>query len=54
MISSFGGRMTSQSQAEASFPGVKASSFGFPLHAIGNPSNERAAYALAEIPILTQ
>jgi uncharacterized protein len=63
--------MTSQAQAEASLPGVTGLILlGFPLHAIGNPSNERAAHlskvgipmlflqgsrdALAEIPILTQ
>src|SRR5687767_13784063 len=38
---SFGGRMTSQAQAEAPLPGVRGLVFfGFPLHAPGMPSNE--------------
>jgi predicted alpha/beta-hydrolase family hydrolase len=40
---SFGGRMTSQAQAEAPLPGVRGLIFiGFPLHAAGKPSIERA------------
>src|ERR1044071_6501987 len=39
---SFGGRMTSQAQAESPLPGVKGLAFlGFPLHPPGRPSNER-------------
>jgi uncharacterized protein len=46
---SFGGRMTSQAQAKAPLEGVKGLAFfGFPLHAAGKPSAERAAH-LAEI-----
>jgi hypothetical protein len=42
---SFGGRMTSQAQALAPLPGVVALAFlGFPLHAAGKPSDERAAH----------
>ena len=40
---SFGGRMTSQAQAEEPLPGVRGLVFfGFPLHAPGKPSAERA------------
>jgi len=40
---SFGGRMTSQAQAAAPLPGVRGLAFlGFPLHAPGRPSDERA------------
>src|SRR6516164_5538162 len=36
---SFGGRMTSQAQAEAPLPGVRGLAFlGFPLHPAGRPS----------------
>jgi predicted alpha/beta-hydrolase family hydrolase len=46
---SFGGRMTSQAQAAAPLEGVRGLVFfGFPLHAAGKPSVERAAH-LAEI-----
>ena len=39
---SFGGRMTSQAQAESPLPGVRGLAFlGFPLHAAGRPSEER-------------
>lgn len=39
---SFGGRMTSQAQAESPLPGVRGLAFlGFPLHAAGRPSVER-------------
>jgi len=42
---SFGGRMTSQAQAQASLPGVRGLVFiGFPLHPAGKPSQERAAH----------
>jgi predicted alpha/beta-hydrolase family hydrolase len=42
---SFGGRMTSQAQAESVLPGVRGLVFfGFPLHAAGKPSDERAAH----------
>ena len=42
---SFGGRMTSQAQAEETLEGVRGLVFfGFPLHAAGKPSNARAAH----------
>jgi predicted alpha/beta-hydrolase family hydrolase len=42
---SFGGRMTSQAQAERALPGVRGLVFfGFPLHAPGKPSDERAEH----------
>ena len=42
---SFGGRMTSQAQAKAPLPGVRALAFlGFPLHAPKRPGRERAAH----------
>src|SRR3954451_12157924 len=48
---SFGGRMTSQAQAAAPLPGVRGLPFlGFPLHAPGRPSDERAQH-LYEIRI---
>lgn len=48
---SFGARMTSQAQAKTPLPGVRGLVFfGFPLHAAGKPSSERAAH-LAEIHI---
>jgi len=48
---SFGGRMTSQAQAAAPLPGVRGLAFlGFPLHAPGRPSDERAQH-LYEIKI---
>jgi hypothetical protein len=44
---SFGGRMTSQAQADAPLPGVRGLAFlGFPLHAPGKPSDERGAHLL--------
>lgn len=50
---SFGGRMTSQKQAEAPLPGVRGLVFlGFPLHPAGRPSIDRAAH-LARIEITT-
>lgn len=48
---SFGGRMTSQAQAEEALPGVAGLVFlGFPLHAPGKPSDERASH-LAEVKV---
>ena len=51
---SFGGRMTSQAQAKAALAGVCGLAFfGFPLHAVGQPSNARAAHlADVHIPML--
>jgi uncharacterized protein len=51
---SFGGRMTSQAQAGAPLIGVRGIAFlGFPLHAAGKPSSERAAHlADVHIPML--
>ena len=51
---SFGGRMTSQAQAEEPLPGVRGLAFvGFPLHPAGRPGTERAAHLSAiEIPML--
>lgn len=50
---SFGGRMTSQTQAEAPLPGVRGLAFlGFPLHPAGKPGIERAEHlARVEIPM---
>jgi len=51
---SFGGRMTSQAQADAPLPGVRGLAFlGFPLHPAGKPGIERAEHlARVEIPML--
>ena len=51
---SFGGRMTSQAQAKAALPGVVGLAFfGFPLHAAGKPSADRADHlADVKIPML--
>jgi predicted alpha/beta-hydrolase family hydrolase len=51
---SFGGRMTSQAQSAQPMPGVKGLVFfGFPLHAPGKPSQERAAHlAQVTVPML--
>jgi predicted alpha/beta-hydrolase family hydrolase len=51
---SFGGRMTSQAQADAPLPGVKGLAFlGFPLHPAGKPGIERAEHlARVEVPML--
>ncbi len=51
---SFGGRMTSQAQAEAPLPGVLGLAFlGFPLHPAGKPGIERAEHlARVDIPML--
>jgi predicted alpha/beta-hydrolase family hydrolase len=51
---SFGGRMTSQAQALSPLPGVRGLAFlGFPLHAAGRLSEERAAHLFeVKIPML--
>ena len=51
---SFGGRMTSQAQAETPLPGVHGLAFlGFPLHPAGKPGIERAEHLRrVEIPML--
>lgn len=51
---SFGGRMTSQAQAEGALPGVAGLAFlGFPLHPPGRPSIERADHlAGVGVPML--
>ena len=50
---SFGGRMTSQAQAESPLSGVRGLVFlDFPLHAAGRPSDERGAH-LFDIKIPT-
>ncbi len=51
---SFGARMTTQAQAECPFAGVIGLvAFGFPLHAAGKPSDERARnLASVRIPSL--
>ncbi len=51
---SFGGRMTSQAQANAPLADVHGLAFlGFPLHPAGKPSNERAKHlADVHIPML--
>ena len=51
---SFGGRMTSQTQAKASLQGVWGLAFlGFPLHAAGRPSQDRAEHLFdVQIPML--
>ncbi|APV50264.1 alpha/beta hydrolase [Betaproteobacteria bacterium GR16-43] len=51
---SFGGRMTSQAQAESPLPGVRGLAFlGFPLHAPGKPSDDRAEHLVnVKVPML--
>ena len=51
---SFGGRMTSQTQAKASLKGVCGLAFlGFPLHPAGRPSQDRAEHLFeVQIPML--
>jgi predicted alpha/beta-hydrolase family hydrolase len=51
---SFGGRMTSQAQANAPLPGVRGLAFlGFPLHPAGRPSQDRAKHLFdVQIPML--
>lgn len=48
---SFGGRMTSQAQADEPLPGVRGLAFlGFPLHPAGKPGIERAEH-LSEVQV---
>jgi predicted alpha/beta-hydrolase family hydrolase len=51
---SFGGRMTSQAQADEPLSGVRALAFiGFPLHPAGKPAIERAEHlARVQVPML--
>ena len=51
---SFGGRMTSQAQAESPLPNVRGIAFfGFPLHPAGKPSVLRARHLLGvHVPVL--
>jgi predicted alpha/beta-hydrolase family hydrolase len=51
---SFGGRMTSQAQAEAPLPGVRGLAFlGFPLHPAGRASDARAKHLFdVRVPML--
>jgi len=51
---SFGGRMSSQAQAEQPLPGVRGLVFlGFPLHPAGRPETARAAHlANVTVPML--
>ena len=51
---SFGGRMTSQAQAESPLPGVRGLAFvGFPLHPAGKPGTERAEHlSRIDVPML--
>jgi predicted alpha/beta-hydrolase family hydrolase len=51
---SFGGRMTSQAQAEAPLPDVRGLIFlGFPLHSANKPSDDRAQHlSRVHIPML--
>ena len=51
---SFGGRMTSQAQADSPLPGVRGLAFlGFPLHPAGKPGIERAEHlSRIEVPML--
>src|SRR5437773_4566642 len=51
---SFGGRMTSQAQAESPLPGVRGLLFlGFPLHPPGRPSDERGRHLFdVQVPML--
>lgn len=51
---SFGGRMTSQAQADEPLPGVRGLAFlGFPLHPAGKPGIERAEHlARVQVPML--
>jgi predicted alpha/beta-hydrolase family hydrolase len=51
---SFGGRMTSQAQAEAALPAVRGLVFvGFPLHPANQPATTRADHlARVQVPML--
>ena len=51
---SFGGRMSSQAQAQQALPGVRGLAFvGFPLHPPGQPATTRAAHLSdVQVPML--
>lgn len=51
---SFGGRMSSQAQAQQPLPGVRGLAFlGFPLHPAGRPADSRAEHlSRVDIPLL--
>jgi predicted alpha/beta-hydrolase family hydrolase len=51
---SFGGRMTSQAQADSPLPGIRGLAFlGFPLHPAGKPGVDRAEHlADVHVPML--
>jgi predicted alpha/beta-hydrolase family hydrolase len=51
---SFGGRMSSQAQAQKPLPGVRGLAFlGFPLHPAGRPADSRAEHlSRVDIPLL--
>jgi uncharacterized protein len=50
---SFGGRMTSQTQADTPLPCLGLAFLGFPLHPAGRPSSERAEHLFKiKIPML--
>lgn len=51
---SFGGRMTSQAQADAPLPGVRGLAFlGFPLHPANQPSSDRGKHLFdVQLPML--
>jgi predicted alpha/beta-hydrolase family hydrolase len=51
---SFGGRMTSQAQADSALDGVRGLAFlGFPLHPPGKPSQDRAEHlSRVDVPML--
>ena len=51
---SFGGRMTSQAQADSPLPGLRGLAFlGFPLHPAGKPAIERAQHlSRVQVPML--
>jgi uncharacterized protein len=51
---SFGGRLTSQAQAKSPLAGVRGLAFlGFPLHAAGKPSTDRADHLTeVDVPML--
>ena len=51
---SFGGRMSSQAQAQEPLPGVRGLAFlGFPLHPAGRPADSRAEHlSRVDIPLL--
>lgn len=51
---SFGGRMTSEAQAEAPLTAVRGIAFlGFPLHPVGKPAQDRAAHLFdVDVPLL--